>query len=75
MYDIKLDKKFKRLSRTCNTASEAIKAKIDQNVERMRRLANWAFLQDYQAEIPLVRASLKNISIEQAAKELKENNT
>jgi hypothetical protein len=75
MYSIKLDKKFKRLSRTCHTASEAIKAKIDQNVERKRRLANRAFLKDYQDEIPLVRASLKNISIEQSAKELKENNT
>lgn len=75
MYSIKLDKKFKHLSRTCNNASGAIKAKMEQNVERKRRLANQAFLQDYQDEIPLVRALLKNISIEQAAKELKENNT
>lgn len=74
MYSIQLDKKFKHLSRTCNTASEDIKAKIEQDVERKRRRTNRTFLQDYQDEIPFVRALLKNISIEQAAKELKENN-
>lgn len=75
MNSTELNKKFKRLFRTGNVASVAIKAKIGQNVERTRRLANQAFLQDYQDEIPLVRASLKNISIVQAAQELKESNT
>ena len=63
MYSIKLDKKFKHLSRTCNNASGAIKAKMEQNVESKRRLANPAFVHEYEAEQPLVRALLTHITI------------
>ena len=78
MITISIDKAFKKLSKTCAKASEAIKVKIESQNETRKlnreRRNNKKFLEGYKDEIPLARASLKGISIEQAAKEIKEVN-
>lgn len=70
----KLDKAFKKLYKTCRNASESIKTRIEEQNERKRlnkeKKNNKKFIEGYKDEIPLARASLNNISIEQAAKEI-----
>lgn len=76
MKQLNIDSAFKKLSKTLIKSSEAIREKIEQQNERKRANRelhnNKKFLELYKNEIPLVRASLKSISIEKAAKEIKE---
>ena len=78
MKQLNIDQAFKKLSKTLIKSSEAICERIEQQNERKkanRELQNnKKFLEGYKNEIPLVRASLSRISIEKAAKEIKEIN-
>lgn len=69
-----IDKRFKALSKTCNKASKAIKDKVDKYEDRKKILKkqrdNKKVLEAYK-DIPLVRAVLNGTSIEQAANEIR----
>lgn len=73
MNAVKIDKAFKKLSKTCSKASKDIKLKIEKQNEAKKKNQIKKFLDVYKDEIPLVRASLKRISIEQAAKEIQQS--